>query len=51
MMTFINWGRKEGWIQSNYDAEYFYKADPNGYFFGEVNDQVVAIISAVAYEN
>jgi GNAT superfamily N-acetyltransferase len=33
------------------DADSFYAADPNGYFVGELNGQVVGSISAVAYDD
>ena len=30
MMIFVDNAFKEGWNPSSYDAEYYYKADPNG---------------------
>ena len=50
MMIFVDNALKEGWNPSSYDAEYYYKADPNGFFVGELNGQIIATISAVSYE-
>ena len=46
----INWAQSEGWDPGLHDAELFYKADPNGFFVGEINDQIVAVGSAVNYD-
>jgi ribosomal protein S18 acetylase RimI-like enzyme len=45
----INWAAVEGWNPGIYDAECFYQADQCGFFVGELNNQIVASISAVAY--
>lgn len=47
----INWAKSEGWDPGIHDAELFYKADPNGFFVGEINDQIVAVGSAVNYDS
>ena len=40
---------KEGWNPGLYDAESFYKADPNGFFIGTLNRSPIGCISAVSY--
>lgn len=47
----INWAQSEGWNPGLHDAELFYQADPNGFFVGEINNQIVAVGSAVNYDN
>ncbi|MEH1966277.1 MULTISPECIES: GNAT family N-acetyltransferase [unclassified Nostoc] len=45
----IDWAAVEGWNPGTYDPECFYQADPYGFFVGELNNELVASISAVAY--
>ncbi len=45
----FDWAAAEGWNPGTYDAECFYQADPYGFFVGELNNELVASISAVAY--
>ncbi|MEH2207232.1 MAG: GNAT family N-acetyltransferase [Nostoc sp.] len=45
----IDWAAVEGWNPGTYDAECFYQADKCGFFVGELNNELVASISAVAY--
>ncbi|WP_341530115.1 GNAT family N-acetyltransferase [Nostoc sp. UHCC 0302] len=45
----IDWAAVEGWNPGIYDAECFYQADQCGFFVGELNNELVASISAVAY--
>ncbi|MUG98719.1 GNAT family N-acetyltransferase [Scytonema sp. UIC 10036] len=45
----IDWAAVEGWNPGIYDAECFYQADRCGFFVGELNNELVASISAVAY--
>lgn len=45
----IEWAAKEGWNPGIHDAESFYLPDPNGFLVGLLNDQPIACISAVAY--
>lgn len=47
----IEWAAKEGWNPGLYDAEPFYKADPNGYLIGELNGEPIGCVSAVAYDD
>lgn len=44
----IEWVAKEGWNLRLYDANCFYKADPDGFFIGLLNDEPTSCISAVA---
>jgi len=45
----VEWAAKEGWNPGIYDAEAFYKTDPNGYFMGFLGDKPISSISAVSY--
>ena len=46
----IDWTRTEGWNPGNHDAECFYAADPDGFLLGLLNNDPVAMVSAVRYE-
>lgn len=48
--TCIEWAYNEGWNPGLGDGECFYNADPNGFFAGILNGEIVATISAVAYD-
>jgi GNAT superfamily N-acetyltransferase len=45
----VEWAAKEGWNPGLNDADCYYAADPNGFFFGLLNDEPIAVISAVRY--
>ena len=45
----IDWAEAEGWNPGIHDADCFYAADPNGFIIGLLNDEPVAMVSAVAY--
>lgn len=47
----IKWAQLEGWNPGLNDAELFYKADPNGFFCGTVEDHIVAVGSVVKYDS
>jgi len=47
----VEWAKQEGWNPGINDAELFYQADPNGFFIGEVEGVLVAVGSAVVYDN
>jgi hypothetical protein len=49
MRQAIYWAKREGWNPGLYDEKCFHIADPNGYFVGEINGEVVSMISAVKY--
>jgi len=46
----ISWAGREGWNPGCYDAALFYQADPSGFFVGEVAGKIVAVGSAVVYD-
>ena len=47
----IDWAASEGWNPGLHDAELFYNADPEGFFVGEIDGRIVAVGSAVCYDN
>lgn len=46
----IDWAAKEGWNPGLHDAECFYLADSDGFLVGKIDNQIIAIGSAVAYD-
>lgn len=47
----IDWAAKEGWNPGLYDAEAYYSADPNGYLMGYLDEEPIASISVVKYND
>lgn len=45
----VEWAAREGWNPGLRDAECLVRADPDGFFVGELADEPVATISAVRY--
>ncbi|WP_163836129.1 GNAT family N-acetyltransferase [Spartinivicinus ruber] len=45
----INWAAEEGWNPGINDAECYYRADPNGFLIGLLDDEPIATISVVKY--
>lgn len=46
----VDWAAKEGWNPGIHDAESFYRADPDGFFAGVLDDdEIVATLSIVRY--
>ena len=45
----IEWAAKEGWNPGLNDAQCFYSADSTGFFIGLLDNQPIAVISAVKY--
>ncbi|MPY22638.1 GNAT family N-acetyltransferase [Shewanella psychropiezotolerans] len=45
----LKWALAEGWNPGLNDAALFYRADPNGFFVGELEGEIVAVGSAVTY--
>ncbi|MBQ4838040.1 GNAT family N-acetyltransferase [Pseudoalteromonas luteoviolacea] len=45
----INWAAQEGWNPGDCDASSYYSADPNGFLIGLLNNQPIAVISAIKY--
>ncbi|WP_308256239.1 GNAT family N-acetyltransferase [Geminocystis sp. GBBB08] len=46
----LSWAAFEGWNPGKYDSQTFYYTDPKGFFIGELNDQPIGCISAIAYD-
>jgi len=47
----IEWAAKEGWNPGLYDGDAFHSIDNKGFLFGFLDNEPVASISAVAYDN
>lgn len=47
----IQWAAKEGWNPGLYDADAFYATDPKGFLLGFLDDEPIAAISSVAYDD
>jgi GNAT superfamily N-acetyltransferase len=47
----VDWAAEEGWNPGLHDAECFYAADPDGFFIVLLDEEPVAMISAVKYED
>lgn len=47
----VDWAAQEGWNPGLHDADCFYTTDPNGFFIGLVDDQIIAVGSAVRYDD
>jgi GNAT superfamily N-acetyltransferase len=45
----LEWAAKEGWNPGIHDAEPFFRADPHGFFIGEVNGEPAVTGSLVGY--
>lgn len=43
------WANQEGWNFSDFDTEALFNADPNGFFVGEVDGELVGSFAAVKY--
>ncbi|KTD22019.1 acetyltransferase, GNAT family [Legionella lansingensis] len=46
----IEWATQEGWNPGLHDLACFYQTDPKGFFAGKLNDQIIAVGSAVVYD-
>jgi len=51
LKTAIDWAAKEGWNPGLNDAEAYYAADPNGFLMGYLNEEPIASISVVRYDD
>jgi hypothetical protein len=47
----IDWAEAEGWNPGIHDSDCFYAADPNGFLIGLLDNEPVAMVSAVAYDD
>lgn len=46
----VEWAAKEGWNPGLHDAICFYQTDPQGFFVGKLDGKIIAIGSAVIYD-
>ena len=46
----VEWAAKEGWNPGLHDAYCFYQTDPLGFFAGKLNNKIIAVGSAVIYD-
>ena len=46
----IDWAKREGWNPGLHDGDCFYRADPHGFFAGTIGDKIIALGSAVIYD-
>ncbi|AZZ98218.1 GNAT family N-acetyltransferase [Pseudoalteromonas sp. R3] len=47
----VDWAAQEGWNPGLEDAQCYYQADPHGFLVGVLNDEPIAVISAVKYDD
>ncbi|WP_019612739.1 GNAT family N-acetyltransferase [Psychromonas ossibalaenae] len=47
----VDWAAAEGWNPGLHDAEHFFNGDEQGFFAGEINGRIVAVGSAVCYDD
>lgn len=46
----LQWAATEGWNPGRHDAAIFYATDPNGFWVGELNGEIIAAASHVRYD-
>ena len=46
----VEWAHKEGWNPGLNDAACFYQTDPHGFFAGKLDKKIIAVGSAVIYD-
>lgn len=51
LSIFLDWADKEGWNPGLHDAGPFLFTDPEGFLVGELDDEVIAVKSAVRYND
>ncbi|MCJ7739837.1 GNAT family N-acetyltransferase [Candidatus Microgenomates bacterium] len=47
----FKWAAEEGWNPGLYDADSFFATDPDGFFIGFLDEEPIASISAVRYDD
>lgn len=47
----VDWAQEEGWNPGLHDAHCFYQADPKGFFIGLLDNEPIAVGSAVVYSS
>ncbi|RJR15049.1 GNAT family N-acetyltransferase [Candidatus Microgenomates bacterium] len=50
LQIMLDWAHQEGWNPGIYDADSFYAADNQGFLLGFLDNEPIAAISAVAYD-
>lgn len=50
LKTIITWAQQEGWNLGLNDEKSFYAADPKGFYIGLLDDEPIAAVSAVKYQ-
>ncbi len=45
----IEWAANEGWNPGLYDLDSFYESDPEGFYIGLIDNEPIACISAISY--
>lgn len=50
MPLVMEWAKREGWNPGLNDANCFYRADPHGFFAGRMGEKIIAMGSAVVYD-
>ncbi len=51
IQTALDWAQKEGWNPGVNDADCLYQADPNGFFVGILDNEPIAVGSAIVYDD
>jgi len=46
----VSWAKAEGWNPGLNDGHCFYQTDPKGFFVGKLKGEIIAVGSAVAYD-
>lgn len=46
----VSWAANEGWNPGLHDARCFYQTDPQGFFAGKLDNKIIAVGSAVIYD-
>lgn len=49
--TAIAWAKAQGWNPGLHDGECFYQTDPHGFFAGKLDGKIIAMGSAVIYDD
>lgn len=47
----IAWAEREGWNPGLHDVDCFYQTDPKGFFAGKLDGKIIAVGSAVIYDD
>ncbi len=47
----VEWAHEEGWNPGLYDAGVFYQTDPSGFWAGELDGEIISMMSGVSYDS